>query len=440
MDGVGDAQTFHSVGMPPLLEMHFKGPSAPIAIIATNLTLILNPQAMELIQPIGYRLLIPPQRQILRIINRLIRIHLALRFSLIIGFILLLISARLFLPDQVHSIVEDPSELVSVPCDEIFQSGHLFHFVFVVYFELLFGFLLLLEVVLVHDHSVQAGLLQHFGALFGGFEVLLAVEVVDVGLFTQKQFLTVGTVHSLIIRKLMLLPPRNDPLLILVLKVGIILLYQLANIHQGPDLPQEPIQILNHMLQIPLKFRRIPHLDWDRDRLELVEVLQIPEVVSELVLLLHVEGFERVQVLQVEGVHVDVLAFRLLGAEDRLFLGRAEYDFVEVFDGVGGQVYDRGELLMEILEFLGPLIEVKPYTGRPTLVSGIDIPEPTDDLHLLLPLGVLISELPQSFLGALLDHLHKDANFGVDQDAVLGVFHLQEHQFDDDALQGFDAL
>ena len=46
MDRVGDFQAFHSIVVPPLLEMHFEGPSTPIAIIATNFAFVLNSKPM----------------------------------------------------------------------------------------------------------------------------------------------------------------------------------------------------------------------------------------------------------------------------------------------------------------------------------------------------------------------------------------------------------
>jgi hypothetical protein len=42
VDGIGDLQAFHSIGVPPLLEMHLEGSSTPVTVVATDFTLVLN--------------------------------------------------------------------------------------------------------------------------------------------------------------------------------------------------------------------------------------------------------------------------------------------------------------------------------------------------------------------------------------------------------------
>jgi hypothetical protein len=59
MDSIRYLETLHAIVMPPLLKMHLKGPPAPIRIITTNLTFILNAQSMQFEQPVRNGLAIP---------------------------------------------------------------------------------------------------------------------------------------------------------------------------------------------------------------------------------------------------------------------------------------------------------------------------------------------------------------------------------------------
>ena len=59
VDGVGNFEAFHAVGVPPLLEVHLEGPSAPVAVISANLALVFNAQSVQLVQPVGNRLAVP---------------------------------------------------------------------------------------------------------------------------------------------------------------------------------------------------------------------------------------------------------------------------------------------------------------------------------------------------------------------------------------------
>jgi hypothetical protein len=41
--GIWYLQAFHSVGMSPLLEMHFEGSSTPVTVVSTYLAFVLDP-------------------------------------------------------------------------------------------------------------------------------------------------------------------------------------------------------------------------------------------------------------------------------------------------------------------------------------------------------------------------------------------------------------
>lgn len=60
VDGIGDLEAFHAVGVTPLLEMHLEGTTAPVTVVATDLTFVLYTQTVQLVQPVGDRLAVPP--------------------------------------------------------------------------------------------------------------------------------------------------------------------------------------------------------------------------------------------------------------------------------------------------------------------------------------------------------------------------------------------
>jgi hypothetical protein len=60
VDGVGNFEAFHAVGVSPLLKMHLESPATPVAIITAYLTLVFDAQAMQLVEPVGNRFSVPP--------------------------------------------------------------------------------------------------------------------------------------------------------------------------------------------------------------------------------------------------------------------------------------------------------------------------------------------------------------------------------------------
>jgi hypothetical protein len=59
VDSVGDLETFHAIGVPPLLEMHLEGTTAPVTVVTANFTFVLYTQAMEFVQPVWDGLAVP---------------------------------------------------------------------------------------------------------------------------------------------------------------------------------------------------------------------------------------------------------------------------------------------------------------------------------------------------------------------------------------------
>jgi hypothetical protein len=68
MHSVRNLQALHAICVAPFLEMFFESPSTPVASASTNLALELNPQAMQLVEPVRDGLSIPAHRQILRVV------------------------------------------------------------------------------------------------------------------------------------------------------------------------------------------------------------------------------------------------------------------------------------------------------------------------------------------------------------------------------------
>lgn len=59
MDCVGYFETFHAVGVAPLLKMHLEGSSAPVAVISTDLTFVFDTKSVQFIEPVRDRFAIP---------------------------------------------------------------------------------------------------------------------------------------------------------------------------------------------------------------------------------------------------------------------------------------------------------------------------------------------------------------------------------------------
>jgi len=56
---VGDAQTSHAVGVPPLLEVPLERSPALVGLVAADLALVHDPQAVQLVEPVGDGLAVP---------------------------------------------------------------------------------------------------------------------------------------------------------------------------------------------------------------------------------------------------------------------------------------------------------------------------------------------------------------------------------------------
>lgn len=105
VDGVWDSQTLHSIGVPPLLEMHLKSSTAPITIVSADFAFVLDSESVQFVQPIRDGFAVPTQGQVLWVVHRFIRIDLTLRLYLR-AFFLLLVASGLFLSDEVHCVVK----------------------------------------------------------------------------------------------------------------------------------------------------------------------------------------------------------------------------------------------------------------------------------------------------------------------------------------------
>jgi hypothetical protein len=62
VDGVWNLETLHTVGVPPLLEVHLERPPTPITVVSTYFTFVFNTQPVQLVQPIWNWLTVPSQR------------------------------------------------------------------------------------------------------------------------------------------------------------------------------------------------------------------------------------------------------------------------------------------------------------------------------------------------------------------------------------------
>eukprot|EP00128_Syssomonas_multiformis_P007116 Colp12_sorted_trinity150504_noHs@20524 len=69
---VGDLQQPHPVRVPPLLEVALEGLRPLVGGVAADLALVLHVEAVQLVQPVGDRLAVPPKWQVLWVINRFV--------------------------------------------------------------------------------------------------------------------------------------------------------------------------------------------------------------------------------------------------------------------------------------------------------------------------------------------------------------------------------
>lgn len=107
--GIGYFETSHAVTVPPLLEVHFESPAAPVRVIAAYLTFVFDSQPMELVQPVGNGLTVPSEGQILGIVDWCLGLFFRLLFFLNILYIF--VAPCLFLSHQVHRVVNHVGQL-----------------------------------------------------------------------------------------------------------------------------------------------------------------------------------------------------------------------------------------------------------------------------------------------------------------------------------------
>mmetsp|Transcript_40482 Transcript_40482/g.89950 ORF Transcript_40482/g.89950 Transcript_40482/m.89950 type:complete len:282 (+) Transcript_40482:630-1475(+) len=98
---VGNAKCTHAVLVPPLLEVLLKRTPAPVAVVATDFTLELLVEAVQLVEPVGDGLAVPAQRQLERVVHICVLLILVLggqlRLRLLLLSLHLLVGLRLFL-------------------------------------------------------------------------------------------------------------------------------------------------------------------------------------------------------------------------------------------------------------------------------------------------------------------------------------------------------
>lgn len=109
----------------------------------------------------------------------------------------------------------------------------------------------------------------------------------------------------------MFLPAHDSAFFVCDLEIQPELTNHHFHIDQRSYFLQEAMQVLDELEEVSLQFVKVAHFDWQRHRLKPVEILQKPQVVSELLLLFQIETPKHVEILKVEHVHVHILAFGL---------------------------------------------------------------------------------------------------------------------------------
>merc|ERR1712004_37684 len=127
VSSVRDPQTSHTVSMTPLCKVSLEGLGSLVGEVATNLAIVRDVQAVQLVQPVGDWLAIPAQGQVLGVVGNVIisfLLHLLLR-HFTFRFLPLGICSCLLPLHVLDSVVPDLLEQFSEPVDLRLHPGNL---------------------------------------------------------------------------------------------------------------------------------------------------------------------------------------------------------------------------------------------------------------------------------------------------------------------------
>lgn len=160
------------------------------------------------------------------------------------------------------------------------------------------------------------------------------------------------------------------------------------------------------------------------------------EPLALLALLHHLANAEE---LEIDRMHVHVLALVLLRAEVRLLEWRLEHITPVILDSVPG-LNNNVVLLFELVsQLLRPIVKVLPYDiGGLLLLGGLESLLAFDDSDLLLLEGGLLPDEVEDILGSVLDHERKVIHPVLCDGSLFGVVLDCQHLAHDCLLKHFN--
>mmetsp|Transcript_28371 Transcript_28371/g.68149 ORF Transcript_28371/g.68149 Transcript_28371/m.68149 type:complete len:284 (-) Transcript_28371:631-1482(-) len=262
--------------MPPLAEVALKRSSSPVAVVATNLTLVLNTQPVQLVEPEGDRLPVPAHGQIQRVVHRAIFVNKASLLAFLIWH--LHVIHLLFL--AVHGI---QLQLLSSSGLLLFQMGsRRVDLVAQHILEALDAALQVcqLPIQLFTDLSGLALLLKGLlPQLLNRLFVILTRHVCLLDILVGEQ--AVGGQHEQGVFVGGLCPALHPAVLESLLKILLEVLQELVHVGQRATTSEKINQPVVQLLEI-LQVASVPVLAVSRNRVELVEYPQPSNVINLL--------------------------------------------------------------------------------------------------------------------------------------------------------------
>jgi hypothetical protein len=236
--------------------------------------------------------------------------------------------------------------------------------------------------------------------------VLLAEQVAHEGVVIEVELLAVLAVLDVVfVDVLVIVPPDDLPLRVSFLKGRPEGLLKLFEVEEGPGPADVLSEVLVEDVEVVGVLGLVLELLVDGEVVELVHILQEPQVVVQSLRLRVVHHLADVQELQVDRMHVYVLPLVLLQTEIRLLEGRLEHVVSVVLHRVLGDHLDRVLLSILILQLFGLIVEILPddITGL-LFLGGLEALLAFDDGELLLLEGGFFLDEVEDVLGPILDH------------------------------------
>mmetsp|Transcript_34458 Transcript_34458/g.103172 ORF Transcript_34458/g.103172 Transcript_34458/m.103172 type:complete len:247 (-) Transcript_34458:1310-2050(-) len=129
---VRDAEASHAVRVPPLLEVALEGARAHVGLVAADLAPVLDVEAVELVEPVGDGLAVPAERQVERVVDRLLLLLVVVLVLVLLRLrrrrqiaLDLVVRARLLLLDHGRRLVDYLRQKLAQVAGHLLEEGEL---------------------------------------------------------------------------------------------------------------------------------------------------------------------------------------------------------------------------------------------------------------------------------------------------------------------------